>query len=95
MGTSAGGMPSIDVRLDGDNAFADWRDKTPHHFTTFRMTGLRDGMVSGKPCFMFAAELPDGSVVVLETSAQLLEASIRAFKARWGLDTSKPFYEQV
>jgi len=88
-------MPSIDLRLAGDNAFEDWRDKSPHHFTSFRMTGLRDGMESGKPCFMFAAELPDGSFVVLETSALLLESSIRAFKARWNLDTSKPFEGQV
>lgn len=88
-------MPSIDIRLDGDNAFTDWREKTPHHFTTFRMTGLRDGMASGKPSLMFATELPDGSIVVLETSALLLETSLRAFKARWGLDTSQPFEGQV
>lgn len=88
-------MPSLDMRLNGDGAFDDWVGKEPHHYTHFRMTGLRDGMSSGKPSLMFGVELPDGSFVVLETSGMLLEASIRAFKARWGLDTSRPFEGQV
>jgi hypothetical protein len=78
-------MPSIDIRLDGDNAFPDWAEKRIQHFTTFRMTGLRDGMASGKPSLMMGVETADGTVVVLETSYALLDNALRAFRARWGL----------
>ncbi len=88
-------MPSIDLRLDGDGALKQWEGRQIDHRTSMIMTGLPDDMSSGRPSFMFAFEMPDGSCVVVETSALLLEASIRAFKARWGLDTSRPFEGQV
>ncbi len=88
-------MPSIDIRLDGDGALKEWEGRVLEHRTNMIMTGLRDGTASGKPTFMFALEMPGGTALVIETSALLLEASIRAFKARWGLDTNKPFDGQV
>lgn len=88
-------MPSIDLRLDGDGALKEWEGRRIDHRTTMIMTGLRDGTESGKPTFMFGIELPDGSCVVVETSALLIEAGIRAFKARWGLVTTQPFEGQV
>jgi hypothetical protein len=76
-------MPSIDLRLAGEGAFADWQDKTIEKFTTFRMSGFKDGMASGNPSVCFAVELEDGRVVYLETSLMLLEAGISGLKARW------------
>lgn len=81
-------MGSIDIRLDSDGAFKDWVDKPAHHFTSFRMTGLKDGTQGGKPTLMFAHELEDGSVVYLETTLALIENALRAFKIRWGLPIS-------
>lgn len=78
-------MPHIDLALNGDNAWPDWADKPMQHFTAFRMTGLRDGMASGKPSFSIGVELEDGSVVILETSYTLLDNALRAFRARWGI----------
>lgn len=88
-------MPSLDIRLDGDGALKAWEGRKIDHRGSMIMTGLRDGMSSGRPSFMFAFEMPDGSCVVVETSALLLETAIRSFKARWGLDTSRPFEGQV
>jgi hypothetical protein len=76
-------MPSIQLNLIGDDAWPDWEGKQIAHFTTWRMTGLRDGMASGKPSIIMAVELDDGQVVALETSLALLENSIRALRARW------------
>ena len=81
---------SIDLRLDGDGAFADFRGRPSEHKTTFLMTGLRDGMTSGRPLLMFAVELADGKVVYIETSLRLMETSINALKARWGMPTTPP-----
>jgi len=76
-------MGYIDLRLVGDEAFKDWSDKTIYHLTSFRMTGLREGTAQGNPTVMFGVEMPDGKVVVLETTLNLLESSIRALRARW------------
>lgn len=45
---------------------------------------LAGGMVSGKPSVAFAFRLPDGKVVVAETSLALLLSTGDALKARYG-----------
>lgn len=84
-------MGHIDLCLVGDNAFQDWADKQPiHRIQSFRMTGLREGTAQGNPVILWGAELPDGQVVVFETTLNLLESSIGALKARWDFE-GKPY----
>ena len=49
--------------------------------TPIEMGGLRGGMTSGKPSVAFCFTLPDGSVVLAETSLALLQAATVALTA--------------
>ena len=50
------------------------------------ISGLPDGMQSGKPSMMFGFALPDGRVVIAETSWWLFATAFQAFAARFGAE---------
>lgn len=50
------------------------------------VSGLPDGMVGGKPSMMFGFKLPDGRVVIAETSWRLFAAAFKAFASKFGQD---------
>jgi hypothetical protein len=80
-------MPAIDLKLDGDNAWPDLRDKPIIHVlpdTVWRIAVIPYGMVSGKVSVALRLDLPDGQVIIAETSLALLSAAVRSIWARYG-----------
>ena len=64
-------MPVIKLLLDGDGAFKDLvgREANVIHLTSpFTVAVLDGGMESGAPSLAIRLDLPDGRVVVQETS---------------------------
>ena len=81
-------MPSMDINLDGDNAWPDLRSKQNKiiHISegeTVKVCALDGGMSSGKPSVCFRIDLPDGRVVLAETSARLFVMAAAAIVGRW------------
>ncbi len=73
------------VMGDGDGCWPDLKDKEIIHVTNgLHVAGLAKGMESGKPSVAFRIDLPDGRVVVAETSLVLFLAAADVFKARYG-----------
>ena len=90
-------MNSIMVILDGDNAWPDLRGKvgTPAviHLAEgadIQVAALDGGMTSGRPSVTLRFGLPDGRVVLVETSMRLFLAMARAFAARYGWQDDEP-----
>lgn len=54
-----------------------------HHTKGFTVGGLSAGMESGRPSVMMIFDgLPKGQVLMVETSLRVLEAAVRALRAR-------------
>jgi len=73
-------MPGIQVILDGDGSMPDLADRMDDviHLTGSEISfhALKTGMTSGKSSVAIRVNLPDGKVVVAETSMRLfLEAA--------------------
>ena len=49
-----------------------------------QISGLDGGMVSGKPSIVIRLDLPDGKVVVAETSWAIFDAAHSALRGRFG-----------
>ncbi len=77
-------MPALSIFLDGPEAFTPIPSgATVHHVTkAMEVALLEGGMASGKPSVMLRLELPDGSVVIAETSLALFMMAADAFEAR-------------
>lgn len=78
-------MPSIRVILDGDNAWPDINDRGVIHVTEapIQLAALAGGMTSGRTSLAFRIDLPDGNVVVAETSLALFNAAWHALHGRF------------
>ena len=81
-------MPSMNINLDGDNAWPDLRSKQSKiiHVAegeTIKICALDGGMSSGKPSVCVRIDLPDGRVVLAETSARLFVMAAAAIVGRW------------
>jgi len=78
-------MPMIDLKLDGDAAFGDVpREKMiDASEAPWRIACLEGGMSSGRPSVALLIELPDGRVVVAQTSVRAFVAAGRAMAARF------------
>lgn len=84
-------MPSLNLIMDGDGC---WPDLAPIkekiesgqliHLTEtkWEMALLRRGMASGEPSVSLRIDLPDGRVLLAETSWALLNSAALAFAAR-------------
>lgn len=78
-------MISIDIRLNGDNSFADVPPtKLVESKEPLRIAGLAAGMQSGKPSVAIGTFFPDGSCVFAQTSLALFLSAADALKARFG-----------
>jgi len=65
--------------------------KTVHQCQLAHVALLQDGMQSGKSSVAFLVDLPDGSIVFIETSAVMLMAiagGVRSGCASWGEEVS-------
>jgi hypothetical protein len=85
-------MPSMQIILEGDGI---WRDlpaldragnliAAMGEAAAWQLAALAGGMESGAPSVSLRLDLPDGRVVVTETSLALLLTAADAFKARYG-----------
>lgn len=83
-------MPGLNIKLepaihvDGDGCWPDLREKGCKDGLLTGVSALAAGMESGRPSVMLRVELEDGTVVLAQTSLQLLSAAVRAFTARYG-----------
>lgn len=78
-------MIPLVIEIDGDNAWADLRDDPDRVIgavETFRIARLARGMTSGATSVAIRIDLPDGKVVIAQTSLKLLSAAVSAFQAR-------------
>lgn len=86
-------MNIIKVILEGDNCWTDLADKIKDGSVTWLKDGvvlsiaaLSKGMASGKPSISIRIDLPDGKVVIAETSMRLFLGAAEAFKAKYGAE---------
>ncbi len=82
-------MIGLDLKLDGDNAYPDLagRSETVIHLGNdappIGITALEGGMASGRVSVMLRLDLPDGRVVLAETSLRLFLLAADALRARY------------
>jgi hypothetical protein len=78
-------MVQIDIRLEGDGSMADLLPELAHigMGALFRVAALPGGTSSGLPSVALAIRLPDGRVVLAETTARLFVLAARAIAARY------------
>lgn len=81
-------MPRVDVVFvgDGDGCWPDLAGKELIEPAQgiINLAGLAGGMVSGKPSVGIRVNLPDGRVVIAQTSLRLFLTCADALKARYG-----------
>jgi hypothetical protein len=80
---------SITVKLEGDGAWPDLdarRADIIHlgNGTNIDLATLEAGMTSGRMSCAFRIDLPDGRIVIAETSWRLLATAVKAIAARHG-----------
>jgi hypothetical protein len=77
---------TIDLKLTGDGAWPDLAGKDVIRLgeSVIGMAVLDGGMVSGRESVAFRFTLPDGKVVVAETSWKVLAAAVLSVVARYG-----------
>jgi len=87
----------IDLRLDGDAAYPDLPTREVIHLreTTIGVTALAGGMASGRTSVALRLDLPDGRVVLAETSLRLLLAAADALRARYGAECAMALPEDL
>ena len=81
-------MLALTVRLEGDGAFPDLRNKEVIHLANnappIQIAALEGGMTSGAPSIVIRVDLPDGRVVMAETSLRLFQGANNVLRARYG-----------
>jgi hypothetical protein len=80
-------MPAIDLNLQGDGAWPDLlsNERVIECQGPIKMALLRGGMVSGRASVTIRLDLPDGRVVLTQTSLALLFNAVRALTAAPGV----------
>lgn len=81
-------MPSLDIHLNGENCWPDLPEKEViplmgSDAPPIGVAVLDGGMTSGQPSVSLRLDLPDGRVVVTETSARLLCTLARMIEAKY------------
>lgn len=82
-------MPALTLIVEGDNAWTDLDEKEVinlmgNSVPPIQLAALPGGMASGKTSITFRFDLPDGKVLLAETSFALLKTAVRAIEARYG-----------
>ena len=79
-------MPSLTMKF-GDGDWSDLKEKPYHHLGNeakpIEVCVLDHGMGSGRPSIAMRLELPDGQIVVAETSARLFCTAARVIMSRY------------
>ena len=80
-------MTMIHLLLDGDGAFRDLQGKEDQVIDLadkpFTVAALDQGTAGGNPSVMIRLDLPDGRVVLQQTTAKLWITVARALRGRW------------
>ena len=78
-------MLTIQLILDGDGAWPDLADNPNVQFVKepIGLAVLTNGMQSGKPSVALRIDLPDGKIIVAETSLALFAMAARGIRARY------------
>ena len=78
-------MTRLDINLEGDGAFAEFKDRIKHKGVIVGVATLDAGMTSGLPSIAFAIQLENGEMVFAETSVKmfLLAAAVVGGKYGW------------
>ncbi len=80
-------MLTMTINLNGDGCWPDLVDKEVIHLANdappIQVAALEAGMVKGHPSVSFRFDLPDGQVLIAETSARLFVIAARAIEGRW------------
>ena len=78
-------MLALVIKLDGDGMLEGTPKEEIVHVTgPITIGALTGGMQSGAPSVAIAIRLPDGRVVLAETSMKLFFGAARAFRAKFG-----------
>ena len=80
-------MPQLDIRLDGDEAFADppgLQDRPRMKGELLRIATLDGGMESGRPSVALAILTEEGEIVFAETSVRLFQMAAAAITGKYG-----------
>lgn len=82
-------MPVLNIIQDGDNCWPDLPEKEVLNLMhtnapPISLAALPGGMQSGRTSISIRIDLPDGRVLLTETSLRLLQVACRAFTARFG-----------
>jgi len=80
-------MPVLKIHMDGDECWPDLREKADQiihlaNESVIEIARLTGGMSSGKSSVCFRFDLPDGRIVLAETSLALFTTAADGFKAR-------------
>lgn len=79
--------PIMDIRLDGDNTFPEYKEKAEKGLiittTTWHVTTLEGGMKSGLPSVAFFFDLPDGRVLFAESSLRAFLSLADVIRAKY------------
>jgi len=79
-------MPSLDIIMQGDQCWPDIAEKEVIHLGNdappIGVAVLDGGMSGGRPSVTLRVDLPDGRVVLAETSARLFCAAARMIMAK-------------
>ena len=81
-------MLDLVVQVTGDGAWPDLAGKEVIGYDEImqplQIAGLAGGLASGKPSVTLRVDLPDGRVVLAQTSLALLLTAADALRARYG-----------
>ncbi len=81
-------MSSLDIHIEGDGVWGDLLERNKEdiiHITEhMAVAALSSGMTSGRPSVAIRFDLPDGKVVIAETSMRLFLGAADMFRARYG-----------
>ena len=81
-------MPVIDVYRNGEGLWPDLPTKVVHHVRNdigaIAMAGLPGGMEKGRTSVSIRIDLPNGEVVIAETSLRPLLQAAAAFRGWYG-----------
>jgi len=87
-------MPIINLKLNGERAFSDLQGKEKgdiiHRKAAFTVASLAKGMKSGHPSLAIRIDLPEGKVLIQETSVAAWLAIAAALEMRFGRKLNKP-----
>jgi hypothetical protein len=80
-------MIGMNIHLEGDGAWPQMHDRPLIHMANdappIRVMVLDGGLTSGRPSVAIGVELPDGSNLVVETTARLFCAAAKAIMAKY------------